>query len=92
MLKRQADWLLHNIIPRHVVEQLKTTSRYSENHREAGILFASIVNFHELYDESYEGGRECLRVLNELVGDFDELLSKPQVSSRLLLLSFCLLC
>ncbi|XP_022644225.1 adenylate cyclase type 9-like isoform X3 [Varroa destructor] len=78
VLKRQADWLLHNIIPRHVVEQLKTTSRYSENHREAGILFASIVNFHELYDESYEGGRECLRVLNELVGDFDELLSKPQ--------------
>ncbi|OQR75498.1 adenylate cyclase type 9-like, partial [Tropilaelaps mercedesae] len=78
VLKRQADWLLHNIIPRHVVEQLKTTSRYSENHREAGILFASIVNFHELYDESYEGGKECLRVLNELVGDFDELLSKPQ--------------
>lgn len=70
---------MHNIIPRHVVELLKNTSRYSENHREAGILFASIVNFHELYDESYEGGKECLRVLNELVGDFDELLSKPQV-------------
>ena len=73
---------MHNIIPRHVVELLKNTSRYSENHREAGILFASIVNFHELYDESYEGGKECLRVLNELVGDFDELLSKPQVRMR----------
>lgn len=76
-MKNQADWLLHNIIPRHVAEQLKNTSKYSENHRDAGIIFASIVNFHEMYDESYEGGKEFLRVLNELVGDFDELLSKP---------------
>nr|XP_037286623.1 LOW QUALITY PROTEIN: adenylate cyclase type 9-like [Rhipicephalus microplus] len=76
-MKNQADWLLHNIIPRHVAEQLKNTSKYSENHRDAGIIFASIVNFHEMYDESYEGGKEYLRVLNELVGDFDELLSKP---------------
>lgn len=76
-MKNQADWLLHNIIPRHVAEQLRNTSKYSENHRDAGIIFASIVNFHEMYDESYEGGKEYLRVLNELVGDFDELLSKP---------------
>ena len=77
-LKDQADWLLHNIIPRHVVEQMKTRPVYSENHRQAGILFASLINFNEMYDESYLGGREYLRVLNELISDFDELLSQPQ--------------
>ncbi|XP_023236704.1 adenylate cyclase type 9-like [Centruroides sculpturatus] len=77
IMKNQADWLLHNIIPKHVAEQLKNTSKYSENHKNAGIMFASIVNFHEMYDESFEGGKEYLRVLNELVGDFDELLQRP---------------
>lgn len=75
-LKDQADWLLHNIIPRHVVEQMKSRPGYSENHRQAGILFASLVNFNEMYDESYLGGREYLRVLNELISDFDELLGQ----------------
>ncbi|KAI4462918.1 adenylate cyclase type 1 [Holotrichia oblita] len=31
-----------------------------------------------MYDESYLGGKEFLRVLNELIGDFDELLRYPQ--------------
>ncbi|XP_059486441.1 adenylate cyclase type 9 isoform X2 [Neocloeon triangulifer] len=74
--KNQVDWLLHNIIPRHVAEQLKSKAMYSENHHQVGILFASIVNFNEMYDESYLGGREYLRVLNELISDFDELLHK----------------
>ncbi|KAF4520727.1 hypothetical protein B566_EDAN004847 [Ephemera danica] len=76
--KNQVDWLLHNIIPQHVAEQLKSTARYSENHKMVGIIFASIVNFNEMYDESYLGGREYLRVLNELIGDFDELLHRSQ--------------
>lgn len=78
MLKDQADWLLHNIIPKHVADFLKSASKYSENHKDVGILFASITNFNELYDESYCGGKECLRVLNELISDFDELLDKPE--------------
>ncbi|CAG0884522.1 unnamed protein product [Cyprideis torosa] len=92
VLKKQADWLLNNIIPQHVVETLKTstsqlsrvatrkstTAHYSENHPDVGVIFASIVNFTEMYDESYQGGKEYLRVLNELVGDFDELLRKPE--------------
>ncbi len=69
----KADWLLHNIIPSHVSDQLKKTQQeYSENHRDVGIIFASLVNFNELYDESYMGGKEYLRVLNELISDFDE--------------------
>ncbi|XP_034114544.1 adenylate cyclase type 9 isoform X1 [Drosophila albomicans] len=77
-MKNQADMLLHNIIPKHVAEHLKNTAKYSENHRNIAIIFASIVNFNEMYDESYLGGKEFLRVLNELIGDFDELLSHPK--------------
>lgn len=79
-MKNQADWLVHNIIPNHVSNRLrKATSlpqEYSENHREVGIVFASLVNFNELYDESYMGGKEYLRVLNELISDFDEVLDR----------------
>ena len=53
----QADWLLHNIIPKHVSDQLKKSAKYSENHKDVGIVFASLVNFNELYDESYMGGK-----------------------------------
>ncbi|KAF7411503.1 hypothetical protein HZH66_000399 [Vespula vulgaris] len=80
-MKNQADLLLHNIIPKYVADQLKTTAKYSQNHKSVGIIFASIVNFNELYDESYLGGKEYLRVLNELIGDFDELLEKPEFSN-----------
>jgi len=77
-LKNQADWLLHNIIPNHVSDQLKKSAKYSENHKDVGIVFASLVNFNELYDESYMGGKEFLRVLNELISDFDELLDQTE--------------
>uniref|UniRef100_A0A3P8WG14 adenylate cyclase n=1 Tax=Cynoglossus semilaevis TaxID=244447 RepID=A0A3P8WG14_CYNSE len=80
-MRDQADWLLRNIIPIHVAEQLKVTQSYSKNHNNVGVIFASIVNFSEFYEESYEGGKECYRVLNELIGDFDELLRKPVFSN-----------
>lgn len=80
-MRDQADWLLRNIIPIHVAEQLKVNQSYSKNHDNVGVIFASIVNFSEFYEESYEGGKECYRVLNELIGDFDELLRKPALSN-----------
>ncbi|XP_017779722.1 PREDICTED: adenylate cyclase type 9 [Nicrophorus vespilloides] len=80
-LKNQADWLIYNIVPEHVAEQLKKNAKYSENFNNVAIIFASIVNFNEMYDESYLGGKEFLRVLNELIGDFDELLTLPEFRS-----------
>ncbi|XP_073793846.1 adenylate cyclase type 9 isoform X2 [Danio rerio] len=80
-MRDQADWLLRNIIPIHVAEQLKVNQSYSKNHDNVGVIFASIVNFSEFYEESYEGGKECYRVLNELIGDFDELLRQPAFSN-----------
>ncbi|XP_059399702.1 adenylate cyclase type 9-like isoform X2 [Carassius carassius] len=80
-MRDQADWLLRNIIPIHVAEHLEVNQSYSKNHENVGVIFASIVNFSEFYEESYEGGKECYRVLNELIGDFDELLRKPAFSN-----------
>uniref|UniRef100_A0A915L634 adenylate cyclase n=1 Tax=Romanomermis culicivorax TaxID=13658 RepID=A0A915L634_ROMCU len=77
-MKYQADWLLNNIIPHHIQDQLIKNSKYSENHEMAAVIFASIINWHEMYEETYEGGREFLRVLNELVADFDELLDRSE--------------
>lgn len=59
----------------------QVTQSYSKNHDSVGVIFASIVNFSEFYEESYEGGKECYRVLNELIGDFDELLRKSEFNS-----------
>ncbi|KAB7494542.1 Adenylate cyclase type 9 [Armadillidium nasatum] len=77
-MKNQAEWLLHNIIPKHVANIIKSTAKYSENHKNVGVMFASIMNFNELYNEDYSSGKEYLRFLNELVADFDELLTKEQ--------------
>ncbi|XP_059143021.1 adenylate cyclase type 9-like isoform X2 [Physella acuta] len=76
--KDQADWLLHNIIPAHLAELFKHNRSYSQNHMDVGVIFATIVNFNEFYDETYAGGREYLRVLNELVSDYEVMLSEPR--------------
>ncbi|KAK3749981.1 hypothetical protein QZH41_007301 [Actinostola sp. cb2023] len=72
--KEQVDWLLFSLFPKHVSDALKVSDHYSRNYDEVGVMFASIVNFADFYEENFEGGKECIRVLNELVGDFDELL------------------
>lgn len=40
-------------------------------------MFASIPNFWEFYYETdiNKGGKECLRLLNEIIADFDEVMS-----------------
>ena len=73
--KEQAAWLLESIFPKHVADALRMSSHYSRNYENVGVIFASIVNFSDFYEENFEGGKECIRVLNELVGDFDDLLS-----------------
>ncbi|KAK0064664.1 adenylate cyclase type 9-like isoform X3, partial [Biomphalaria pfeifferi] len=76
--KDQAEWLLHNIIPAHLAEIFKSNRSYSRNHQDVGVIFATIVNFNEFYDEMYAGGREYLRVLNELVSDYEVMLNEPR--------------
>ena len=44
-------------------------------------MFSSICNFSDFYTELDADGEsvECLRLLNEIVVDFDELLSEPRL-------------
>ncbi|KAL7062673.1 hypothetical protein AAHC03_0500 [Spirometra sp. Aus1] len=72
--KMQGEWLLENIIPRYVLTDLRKTNKYSQHVKDAGVIFASIANFSEFYDEQYHGGQEMLRVLNEIFADFEHLL------------------
>lgn len=56
--KAQADSLLHDIIPVHVMDQIKLSGEYSQSHKDVGVVFISITNFDEFYDESFEGGKK----------------------------------
>lgn len=77
--------LLANILPVHVAEHFLNTDKnndelYHEQCDFVCIMFASIPNFSEFYVE-LEGnneGVECLRLLNEIIADFDEILSEDQ--------------
>ena len=47
---------------------------YSESHDDVCVMFASIPSFSEFYNESEinNQGLECLRLLNEIINDFDD--------------------
>ncbi|KAL1491228.1 hypothetical protein ABEB36_011857 [Hypothenemus hampei] len=77
--------LLANILPVHVAEHFLNADKNNDElyHEQCDficIMFASIPNFSEFYVE-LEGnneGVECLRLLNEIIADFDEILSEDQ--------------
>jgi len=71
--------LLENLLPRHVAdhflkEQASSCELYHEQQENAAILFATITGFSQFYVEldANNEGVECLRLLNELIVDFDE--------------------
>ena len=47
---------------------------YSEKYENIAVMFASIPNYREFYDENdiNKQGLECLRLLNEIICDFDK--------------------
>lgn len=71
--------LLHNILPKDVAAHFLQRERrndelYYQSCECVAVMFASISNFSEFYVE-LEGnneGVECLRLLNEMIADFDE--------------------
>ncbi|KAL1449558.1 hypothetical protein WDU94_002051 [Cyamophila willieti] len=78
--------LLRNILPDHVANHFLTQDRqteelYSQSRDNVGVMFASIPNFTEFYSEDINKGMECIRLLNEIIVDFDELLSEPRFRS-----------
>ena len=56
---------------------------YHEQCDSVCVLFASIPNFSEFYVEleANNEGVECLRLLNEIIADFDEILEEEKFKS-----------
>uniref|UniRef100_A0A7N6B2H8 Adenylate cyclase type 7 n=1 Tax=Anabas testudineus TaxID=64144 RepID=A0A7N6B2H8_ANATE len=79
--------LLENVLPAHVAalfvgENKKNEDLYYKSYDCVCVMFASVPDFKEFYTECdiNQEGLECLRLLNEIIADFDELLSKPKFS------------
>ncbi|KAL8615133.1 hypothetical protein ACOMHN_054502 [Nucella lapillus] len=79
--------ILCNLLPTHVAAHFIDNQHsshmqelYSQQYSKAVVCFASIPNFSDFYMEldANNQGVECLRVLNEIIADFDELLDEPQ--------------
>ena len=71
--------LLHNILPKDVAAHFLAQERrndelYYQSCECVAVMFASISNFSEFYVEleANNEGVECLRLLNEIIADFDE--------------------
>ena len=84
VLEQVNEILLKNILPEHVashyIEHGQAADQlYSESHDDVCVMFASIPDFWEFYYESEVnlGGKECLRLLNEIIADFDEVRCQP---------------
>jgi class 3 adenylate cyclase len=76
--KELANWLIDVVLPAHVVDHVKEKKQYSRNYDCVGVLFVSLCNFGEFFEESYEKGRQFLRVLNEITVDFDRMFDEPK--------------
>lgn len=77
--------LLHNILPKDVAAHFLARERrndelYYQSCECVAVMFASIANFSEFYVEleANNEGVECLRLLNEIIADFDEVLPGPR--------------
>ncbi|XP_050314795.1 Ca(2+)/calmodulin-responsive adenylate cyclase isoform X2 [Anthonomus grandis grandis] len=91
--KREMDALQHsnkrilfNLLPAHVATHFldnqfrNNMELYHQSYSRVGVVFASITNYHEFYTEldGNNQGVECLRLLNEIIADFDDLLSEER--------------
>ncbi|XP_043962519.1 adenylate cyclase type 8 isoform X1 [Gambusia affinis] len=82
-LREHNECLLYNILPLHVTEHFLERSRhdedlYSQSYDEVGVMFASVAGFDEYFEqkEVKHEGVDCLRLLNEIIAGFDELLEE----------------
>uniref|UniRef100_A0A8C2DP48 adenylate cyclase n=1 Tax=Cyprinus carpio TaxID=7962 RepID=A0A8C2DP48_CYPCA len=83
-LREHNECLLYNILPAHVARHFLERDRnnedlFSESYERVGVMFASIPGFTDYYEkkELIHQDVECLRLLNEIIAGFDELLEEP---------------
>ncbi|XP_021088113.2 adenylate cyclase type 7 isoform X2 [Mesocricetus auratus] len=78
--------LLENVLPAHVAAHFigdkAAEDWYHQSYDCVCVMFASVPDFKVFYTECdvNKEGLECLRLLNEIIADFDELLLKPKFS------------
>ncbi|KAK9392708.1 adenylate cyclase type 7 [Crotalus adamanteus] len=78
--------LLENVLPAHVAAHFigdkLNEDWYHQSYDSVCVMFASVPDFKVFYTECdvNKEGLECLRLLNEIIADFDELLLKPKFS------------
>uniref|UniRef100_A0A671WZ55 Adenylate cyclase type 3 n=1 Tax=Sparus aurata TaxID=8175 RepID=A0A671WZ55_SPAAU len=84
-MRRWNEALVTNMLPEHVAKHFLGSKKrdeelYSQSYNETGVMFASIPNFSDFYTEEgiNNGGIECLRILNEIISDFDSLLDREE--------------
>ncbi|XP_012974985.1 adenylate cyclase type 8 isoform X2 [Mesocricetus auratus] len=84
-LREHNENMLRNILPSHVARHFLEKDRdneelYSQSYDAVGVMFASIPGFADFYSqtEMNNQGVECLRLLNEIIADFDELLGEDR--------------
>ncbi|XP_068115729.1 adenylate cyclase type 7 [Hyperolius riggenbachi] len=80
--------LLENVLPAHVaayfiVDNKMNEDLYHQSYDSVCVMFASVPEFKVFYTECdvNKEGLECIRLLNEIIADFDELLMKPKFSA-----------
>lgn len=81
--------IIHNLLPSHVASHFLDNQfrnhmeLYHQSYSCVGVIFASIANFHDFYSEmdGNNQGVECLRLLNEIIADFDELLDERRFAA-----------
>ncbi|XP_065184577.1 adenylate cyclase type 2-like [Sycon ciliatum] len=88
------ELVLENILPKTIADyyvkfkgdnEQDPDELYAEKHDDVCVMFASIPDYMGYYYEmekenrtATDGGRESLRILNEIISDFDSVLSKPK--------------
>ncbi|XP_062919005.1 adenylate cyclase type 8 isoform X1 [Mobula hypostoma] len=84
-LREHNENMLRNILPSHVARHFLEKERdneelYSQSYESVAVMFASIPGFADFYSqtEMNNQGVECLRLLNEIIADFDELLGEER--------------
>uniref|UniRef100_A0A8D2L386 adenylate cyclase n=1 Tax=Varanus komodoensis TaxID=61221 RepID=A0A8D2L386_VARKO len=83
LVKLDNKRILFNLLPAHVAQHFlmsnpRNMDLYYQSYSQVGVMFASIPNFNDFYIEldGNNMGVECLRLLNEIIADFDELMDK----------------
>ena len=74
---------------------LSVQELYSQSYDAVGVMFASIPGFADFYSqtEMNNQGVECLRLLNEIIADFDEVNgSLRNLQSQISILAVVALC